>query len=142
MQHDLGLGPQAGEVDREPPGDLHLLEQHGGQVPRSREALEALPGVGRKTANVVLNVAFGGSLLQDINTQQPNSRRHVDGVLYDQLQHGLRFEPGSRLGRGCIVRAGGAVACTIREQIIGFRGLRERWWTCDRELPFPDWKTP
>ena len=36
-----------------------LIEQHGGQVPRSREALEALPGVGRKTANVVLNVAFG-----------------------------------------------------------------------------------
>ncbi|HWM61186.1 MAG TPA: endonuclease III [Rhizomicrobium sp.] len=36
-----------------------LLEQHGGQVPKSREALEALPGVGRKTANVVLNVAFG-----------------------------------------------------------------------------------
>ena len=35
-----------------------LLEQHGGQVPRTREALEALPGVGRKTANVVLNVAF------------------------------------------------------------------------------------
>lgn len=36
-----------------------LLEQHQGQVPRTREALEALPGVGRKTANVVLNVAFG-----------------------------------------------------------------------------------
>ncbi len=36
-----------------------LVEQHGGQVPRSREALQALPGVGRKTANVVLNVAFG-----------------------------------------------------------------------------------
>jgi endonuclease-3 len=36
-----------------------LVEQHDGQVPRSREALEALPGVGRKTANVVLNVAFG-----------------------------------------------------------------------------------
>jgi endonuclease III len=36
-----------------------LLEQHGGQVPCSRQALEALPGVGRKTANVVLNVAFG-----------------------------------------------------------------------------------
>jgi endonuclease-3 len=36
-----------------------LMDQHGGQVPRSREALEALPGVGRKTANVVLNVAFG-----------------------------------------------------------------------------------
>ncbi len=36
-----------------------LIEQHGGEVPRSREALETLPGVGRKTANVVLNVAFG-----------------------------------------------------------------------------------
>jgi len=36
-----------------------LVEQHGGQVPRERESLEALPGVGRKTANVVLNVAFG-----------------------------------------------------------------------------------
>ena len=36
-----------------------LVDLHGGQVPRSREALEALPGVGRKTANVVLNSAFG-----------------------------------------------------------------------------------
>jgi len=36
-----------------------LLEQHDGEVPESREALEALPGVGRKTANVVLNTAFG-----------------------------------------------------------------------------------
>ncbi len=36
-----------------------LIEKHGGQVPRERQALEALPGVGRKTANVVLNVAFG-----------------------------------------------------------------------------------
>jgi endonuclease III len=36
-----------------------LVTQHGGQVPKTREALEALPGVGRKTANVVLNTAFG-----------------------------------------------------------------------------------
>ena len=36
-----------------------LVSDHGGQVPPSREALEALPGVGRKTANVVLNIAFG-----------------------------------------------------------------------------------
>jgi len=36
-----------------------LLAEHGGEVPRDREALEALPGVGRKTANVVLNIAFG-----------------------------------------------------------------------------------
>jgi endonuclease III len=36
-----------------------LLERHGGEVPRTREALEQLPGVGRKTANVILNIAFG-----------------------------------------------------------------------------------
>jgi endonuclease-3 len=40
-----------------------LVDEQGGQVPRTREALEALPGVGRKTANVVLNVAFGESTL-------------------------------------------------------------------------------
>ena len=40
-----------------------LVEQYGGEVPRTREALEALPGVGRKTANVVLNVAFGEETL-------------------------------------------------------------------------------
>ena len=36
-----------------------LVEEHGGEVPRTREELEALPGVGRKTANVILNTAFG-----------------------------------------------------------------------------------
>ncbi len=40
-----------------------LVEQHGGEVPGDRAALEALPGVGRKTANVVLNVAFGESTM-------------------------------------------------------------------------------
>ncbi len=40
-----------------------LVERHGGAVPRLREELEALPGVGRKTANVVLNVAFGESTI-------------------------------------------------------------------------------
>ncbi|MGG5810831.1 endonuclease III [Falsiroseomonas sp. CW058] len=40
-----------------------LVERHGGAVPDDREALEALPGVGRKTANVVLNVAFGESTM-------------------------------------------------------------------------------
>src|SRR4051794_33935227 len=40
-----------------------LIEKHGGEVPNDREALEALPGVGRKTANVVLNVAFGESTM-------------------------------------------------------------------------------
>lgn len=40
-----------------------LVREHGGQVPRERKALEALPGVGRKTANVILNTAFGESTI-------------------------------------------------------------------------------
>ena len=40
-----------------------IVEQHGGKVPESREALEALPGVGRKTANVVMNTAFGAETI-------------------------------------------------------------------------------
>ncbi len=40
-----------------------LVEQYGGEVPRTREALESLPGVGRKTANVILNTAFGESTI-------------------------------------------------------------------------------
>jgi endonuclease III len=40
-----------------------LVEQHGGKVPANREALEALPGVGRKTANIILNMVFGESTI-------------------------------------------------------------------------------
>jgi endonuclease-3 len=40
-----------------------LLDHHGGEVPQTREALEALPGVGRKTANVILNTAFGHAVI-------------------------------------------------------------------------------
>ncbi len=40
-----------------------LIDEHGGKVPQTREALEALPGVGRKTANVVLNTAFGAPVI-------------------------------------------------------------------------------
>jgi endonuclease-3 len=53
-----------------------LVEQHGGVVPRTREALEALPGVGRKTANVVLNVAFGeATMAVDTAGQNTAGRR-------------------------------------------------------------------
>jgi endonuclease-3 len=63
-----------------------LVAQHGGQVPRSREALEALPGVGRKTANVVLNTAFGEATIA------------VD-------THIFRVANRTGLGRGKTVRA-------------------------------------
>jgi len=47
-----------------------LLERHGGEVPATREALEQLPGVGRKTANVILNVAFGEPTIANTNTRR------------------------------------------------------------------------
>ena len=55
-----------------------LLERHGGQVPRNREALEALPGVGRKTANVVLNTAFGEpTMAVDTHIFRLANRTHI-----------------------------------------------------------------
>lgn len=54
------------------------------------------------------------------------------------------FDPsraGSALGRVVLVRAGGAVAVTVPEEIRGFRGCRRRWWDREAETPFPDWAT-
>ncbi len=47
-----------------------------------------------------------------------------------------------RVERGCIVRGGGAVACTLGQPVPGFRGLRERWWHRADERLFPEWRTP
>lgn len=58
-----------------------LINEHGGEVPRNREALETLPGVGRKTANVVLNIAFGEETIA------------VDTHLF-RLSNRLRLAPG------------------------------------------------
>jgi hypothetical protein len=46
------------------------------------------------------------------------------------------------MGRWALIRGGGAVAVTIAERVIGFRGWRRRWWGLDQEVPFPDWKSP
>jgi endonuclease-3 len=55
-----------------------LVEQYGGEVPRSREQLEALPGVGRKTANVVLNTAFGEPVIAvDTHIFRVANRTHL-----------------------------------------------------------------
>ena len=55
-----------------------LLQEHGGQVPDNREALETLPGVGRKTANVVLNVAFGQpTMAVDTHIFRVSNRTHI-----------------------------------------------------------------
>jgi endonuclease-3 len=57
-----------------------LIEQHGGEVPRDRDALQELPGVGRKTANVVLNVAFGEPTLAVDTHIFPRLQSHQSGA--------------------------------------------------------------
>jgi endonuclease-3 len=71
-----------------------LLDKHGGQVPRTREELQALPGVGRKTANVILNTAFGeDSIAVDTHIFRVSNRtgvapgKNVDEVERQLLKH-------------------------------------------------------
>jgi endonuclease-3 len=73
-----------------------LLERHGGEVPHSREALEALPGVGRKTANVILNTAFGEpSIAVDTHIfRVANRTRLAPGRDVTEVEHRLeKFTP-------------------------------------------------
>jgi endonuclease III len=68
-----------------------LLERHGGAVPADREALEALPGVGRKTANVVLNVAFGeATMAVDTHVFRLGNRTGIaPGKTVREVENGL-----------------------------------------------------
>ena len=68
-----------------------LVEQHGGEVPENREALEALPGVGRKTANVVLNTAFGWpTIAVDTHIFRVSNRTKLAaGKNVDEVEHKL-----------------------------------------------------
>lgn len=73
-----------------------LLEQHHGEVPRSREALQALPGVGRKTANVVLNTAFGEpTIAVDTHIFRVSNRTNIaPGKDVDEVERKLlKFVP-------------------------------------------------
>ena len=73
-----------------------LIERHGGQVPRDRDALEALPGVGRKTANVVLNTAFGEpTIAVDTHIFRVANRTHLaPGDTVEDVEARLqRFTP-------------------------------------------------
>jgi endonuclease-3 len=68
-----------------------LLERHGGAVPRERENLEALPGVGRKTANVILNTAFGEpTIAVDTHIFRVANRTGLaPGKTVQAVEHGL-----------------------------------------------------
>ena len=106
-----------------------LLERHGGQVPRDRAALEALPGVGRKTANVILNTAFGESTIA-VDTHifrvanrtgiaPGNTAREVEDKLLQAVPEAFQRDAHHWLilhGRyTCIARKPRCWACLIRD---------------------------
>ncbi len=101
-----GLVLQGGaDVSPSSYGQQPLRPEWAGDAVRDRyeiELIEAFLSRGKPVLGIcrgaqLLNVAFGGSLLQDIATQRPGTRPHVDAHLYDRLVHGLQFEPLSSL---------------------------------------------
>jgi endonuclease-3 len=115
-----------------------LVERHGGAVPRDREALEALPGVGRKTANVVLNEAFGEpTIAVDTHILRVGNRtRLAPGATPREVEDGLERitpEPFKKGAHHWLILHGRYV-CKARKP--------ECWRCAIAELcPFPD-KTP
>ena len=106
-----------------------LVEEHGGEVPRTREALERLPGVGRKTANVVLNTAFGQPTIavdthifrvsnrtrlapgKDVDEVERKLMRHVPAEFRQDAHHWLILH-----GRyTCIARKPRCGSCLIED---------------------------
>jgi endonuclease-3 len=116
-----------------------LVEHHGGEVPASREALERLPGVGRKTANVVLNTAFGQTTVAvDTHIFRVANRTGIapgkdPRAVEDKL---LKFVPPEFLRNAhhwlilhgryvCLARKPGCPECLIRE-LCEFRGKTKK----------------
>jgi endonuclease-3 len=116
-----------------------LVANHGGEVPASREALESLPGVGRKTANVVLNTAFGQTTVAvDTHIFRVANRTGIapgkdPRAVEDKL---LKFVPPEFLrnthhwlilhGRYvCLARKPGCPECLIRD-LCEFRGKTKK----------------
>jgi endonuclease-3 len=106
-----------------------LIEKHDGRVPQDREALEALPGVGRKTANVVLNIAFGEHTIavdthvfrvaQRLGLAKGNTPREIEDQLmkivpdkYKQHAHHWLILHGRYT---CVARKPKCYACVVRE---------------------------
>jgi len=103
-----GLVLQGGaDVSPSSYGQKPLRPEWSGDVVRDRYETEMLEGflsrgkpvLGICRGSQLLNVAFGGTLIQDIPTQRSEARDHVDTQLYDQLHHEVRFEPNARLAQ-------------------------------------------
>jgi putative glutamine amidotransferase len=96
-----------GGADVSPPiyGQRPQRPEWSGDAVRDRYEMELIEGFLQRGKPILgicrgcqlLNVAFGGTLTQDLSSMRPEVGRHVDAALYDELQHGLAFEPGSRL---------------------------------------------
>ncbi len=101
-----GLVLQGG-ADVSPPiyGQQPQRPEWGGDAVRDRYELELIEGFLQRGKPILgicrgcqlLNVAFGGTLTQDLPSMRPEARPHVDAALYDELQHGIVLEPGSHL---------------------------------------------
>jgi len=106
-----------------------LLEEHGGQVPRDRAALERLPGVGRKTASVVLNGAFGQpTIAVDTHVFRVANRTGLaPGRTPLEVEHGLEAQVPKKYARHahhwlilhgryvCVARKPKCPACVVRD---------------------------
>jgi len=117
-----------------------LVDQHGGQVPRSRAALEALPGVGRKTANVVLNVAFGEPTnAVDTHVFRVSNRTGLapgKTPLAVELQLDKRVPPAYRRDAHHWLILHGRYVCTARAPQCMRCNVRA-WCDTGRKLPQP-----
>ncbi len=80
-----------------------LIERHGGEPPRDRSALEALPGVGRKTANVVMNIAFGEPVIAvDTHIFRVSNRLPLaEGKTVEAVEAGLEKDSAGTLQAAC-----------------------------------------
>ena len=111
-----------------------LVEQHGGQVPRTREALQTLPGVGRKTANVVLNSAFGEAVMEVVthifNVSKPNGLAKGKKPLEVELKMLKRIPPAYLVDAHHWLILHGRYVCIARKPLC---------WQC-AVAPYCDFK--
>jgi len=121
-----GLVMQGGaDVSPTSYGQQPMRPEWSGDIARDRYEMELLEGFlaqGKPVLGIcrgcqLINVAYGGSLYQDIATQLAEAKAHVDAELYDQHHHDIAFEPGSRLGELYTGHAGGRVT-SIHHQAV------------------------
>lgn len=106
-------------------GQTPLRPEWSGDIVRDRYEIEFIEGFltrGKPILGIcrgaqLINVAFGGTLYQDLPTLRPDARAHVDPVLYDELHHELRIQSGTRLD-GIYPRLGQTVINSIHHQAI------------------------